>query len=101
MPKTIITHEVSNIDRWLEGKAERAAVVASVSGSNVTDYVTDYVTEDVTDYVAEDGSNKIAITADIGDVDAVKAFVASLPADDLAAMERHGVVPPLTIYIEA
>lgn len=89
MPKMIVTHALADVGRWLEGKAERAAVVASMSGSNVTDYV------------AEDGSNKIAITADVSDVDAVKAFLASPPADGLATMERHGVIPPLTVYIEA
>ena len=39
MPKVVITHAVADIDRWLEGKAERAAAIESGSGSNVTDYV--------------------------------------------------------------
>ena len=89
MAKVVITHAVQDIDRWLQGKAERAAAIESASGSNVTDYV------------AEDGSNNIAISADISDVDAMKAMLAAPPSDVLEKMEAHGVVPPFTAYIEA
>ena len=63
MPKVVITHAVVDLDRWLEGKSERAAAIESGTGSNVTDYV------------AHDGSNKIAITADVQDVGALQATV--------------------------
>ena len=85
----IITHSVVDIDRWLEGKSERASAIESGSGSNVTDYV------------AADGSTTVAISADVADVDAVKAMLATPPPETLAAMEAHGVVPPITAYIEA
>ena len=39
MPKVVITHAVQEIDRWLQGKAERAAALESGTGSNVIDYV--------------------------------------------------------------
>ena len=39
MPRIVITHAVADIERWLEGKAERAAAIESGSGSNVTDFV--------------------------------------------------------------
>ena len=55
----------------------------------------------MTDFVAEDGSNNIAVTADVADVEALKAFLASPPPDVLATMEEHGVIPPITAYIEA
>ena len=89
MPKIVVTHAVVDIDRWLKGKAGRAAAIESASGTNVTDYV------------AQDGSNSIAITADVSDLDAVRAMVASPPPEVRALMEEHGVVPPLTAYIEA
>jgi hypothetical protein len=54
----------------------------------------------VVDYVAEDGSKAIAITADANDPAAVMAAISSPPAEVAAAMERHGVLPPVTIYIE-
>jgi len=55
----------------------------------------------VTDYVAADGSNNIAITADVADVDAMKAMMASPSPEAAALMEKHGVVPPITAYFEA
>jgi hypothetical protein len=89
MPRVVITHAVEEIDRWLAGRAERAAAIESGTGSNVTDYV------------AADGSNNIAITADVADVDALKGMLASPAPDVLAAMENHGVVQPITAYIQA
>ena len=85
----VLTHAVVDIERWLEGKAERAAAIESGSGSNVQDYV------------AADGSTNVAVTADVDDVDAIKAMLASPPPEVLEKMEAHGVVPPITAYIEA
>ncbi|MBK9697504.1 MAG: hypothetical protein IPO80_09025 [Propionibacteriaceae bacterium] len=87
MPKMVLTHSVVDVERWLAGKSERAATIGP--------YATD-----VTDHVAADGTNQIAITADIHDVPGLETMLASPPADTLAAMERHGVIPPITIYIE-
>lgn len=84
MPKVVFTHAVVDIDRWLKGKADRAQL-----GSNVVDYV------------AEDGSNNIAITADVDDFAALQAMLAAPPAEVQAQMDEHGVVPPITTYIEA
>ena len=89
MAKVVITHAVEEMDRWLAGKGERAAAIESGTGSNVTDYV------------AADGSNNIAITADVADVDAFNAMLASPPPDVRARMEEHGVVQPLATYIQA
>lgn len=87
MPRVVITHDVADIDRWLKGKAERAAAIGS-AGTNVTDYV------------AADGSNHVAITADITDLDALQAMLESPPADLAALMESHGVLPPITTFME-
>ena len=89
MPRVVVTHAVEDVQRWLKGKAARAAAIESASGSNVTDYV------------AQDGSNNIAVTADVGDLDAMAAMLASPSAEIAAAMEEHGVIPPFTAYIEA
>jgi hypothetical protein len=89
MSKVVITHAVQDIDRWLEGKEERAAAIESGTGSNVTDYV------------AHDGSNNIAITADVADVDAMKSMLAAPPTEVVDRMEAHGVVQPITLYIES
>lgn len=87
MPRMVLTHAVVDVERWLAGKSERAATIGP--------YATD-----VTDHVAADGSNQIAITADVHDLQGVQALLASPPADAMAAMERHGVLPPITVYIE-
>jgi hypothetical protein len=87
VPKIVITHKVVDIERWLEGKAERAAVISA------------YATQ-VKDYVAADGSNNIAVSADVHDMAGAQAMMASPSPEDAAAMERHGVIPPLTVYVE-
>ncbi len=88
MPKVVITHAVEDVDRWLQGKEERAAAIESGTGSNVTDYV------------SADGSNNIAVTADVADVAALQGMLASPAPEVLAAMQAHGVVPPINAYIQ-
>jgi len=87
MPKVVMTHRVVEIERWLKGKDERAAAISAYG-------------TDVRDYVAMDGSNEVAVTADIHDVDAAMAMMASPPADVAAQAESHGVLPPIMAYIE-
>jgi hypothetical protein len=84
----IITHNVVDIDKWLSYKQERADSIGAMGGSNVVDHV------------AQDGSNSVAIAVNVEDITAVLAGLASPPPELHAAMERHGVVPPLTVYIE-
>lgn len=88
MPKVVITHAVEDIDRWLQGKEGRAAAIESGTGSNVTDFV------------AADGSSNIAVTADVSDVTAITSMLASPSPEVLAAMQDHGVVQPITAYIQ-
>jgi hypothetical protein len=87
MPKVVMTHNVVEIERWLKGKHERVAAMAAYAS-------------DVTDHVAMDGSNQVAITADIHDLAGAQAMMASPPADVAAQAERHGVLPPITVYVE-
>ncbi len=89
MPRVVITHAVEDIDRWLQGKAERAAAIESGTGSNVTDYV------------AADGSNNIAVTADVSDLATLQGMLASPPPDVLDRMQAHGVVQPISAFVEA
>jgi S-adenosylmethionine:diacylglycerol 3-amino-3-carboxypropyl transferase len=88
MPKVVLTHAVVDVERWLKGKEERAAAIGA-AGTNVTDYV------------AADGSNNIAVTVDISDMDAAQALMASPPPEIAAQMESHGVIQPVTLYVEA
>ena len=88
MPKMVITHNVADVETWLGFKEERAESVAAVGGRNVVDLP------------AQDGSNIVAVMADADDPEALMAALASPPAEVAAAMQRHGVQPPLTVYIE-
>ena len=88
MPRIVITHAVQDVDRWLKGKAERAAALPGAT--------------DVTDLVAMDGSNHTAVAFDIDDVDALKAMLAAIPPDVAAQAESHGVaVSTMRVYVEA
>jgi len=88
MPKMIITHSVVDVDTWLQFKSERADAISAMGGTNVVDHV------------AHDGSNTVAISADVEDVSGVMATLASPPADLGETMQRHGVLPPLGVYVE-
>ena len=88
MPTMVITHAVADVDKWLGFKAERAEAIAGLGGS------------DVVDHVAHDGSNQIAVSANVTDVDRIMAALASPPPELAAAMEKHGVLPPLVAYVE-
>lgn len=87
MPRVIITHAVVDIQRWLDGKAERASAIGSIGGN-------------VVDTVALDGSNQIAVTFETNDLAAAQAMLASPPPEVAALMEKHGVIPPFTAYVE-
>ena len=88
MAKMVVTHNVVDVDNWLKGKAERADAITAMGCT------------DVVDYVAADGAKAIAITADTNDPSAVIAVMSSPPAEVAAAMERHGVLPPVVVYVE-
>jgi hypothetical protein len=87
MPKMVITHDVADVDTWLTFTSERADAVSGMGGRNIVDHV------------AHDGSNRVAVSAEIDDAEAMVAAVASPPPELLAVMERHGVIPPLTVYV--
>lgn len=88
MARIVITHNVADVANWLQFKAERAEAIGMLGGSNVVDHV------------ADDGSTLVAISAEVADVEGLKATLASPPPEVGAIMERHGVIPPLTIYVE-
>jgi hypothetical protein len=88
MPKIVITHDVADVETWLTFKSERADAISGMGGSQVVDHV------------AHDGSKNVAVSAEIDDVDALVAAIASPPPELADAMQTHGVLPPLTVYVE-
>ena len=88
MSRIVVTHDVVDVDNWLGFKSERADAIAALGGSNVVDYV------------AQDGRNTVAVGVEVDDPAELLAALASPPPEVGSIMERHGVVPPLTIYVE-
>ena len=86
MPRVIITHDIRDVDRWLAGKAERAAAMPGAT--------------QVTDLVALDGGDKAAVSFETDDLDALKTMLESMPPEVAAQAESHGVIPPFTVYVE-
>ena len=87
MPTIIVTHNVADVTAWLGHAAERADAIGQLGGT------------DVADHVAHDGAKTVAISAQVEDVGTFLAALAS-PSPELgAAMEKHGVQPPLTAYV--
>jgi hypothetical protein len=87
MPKMVITHKVADVENWLKYKAERVHLLAPFATG-------------VTDHVALDGSKNVAVTGDVHDVAGMQAAVASPPPELMAAMQKHGVIPPLAVHVE-
>jgi hypothetical protein len=87
MPRIVITHAIQDLDRWLGGKTERTEALPGATA--------------VTDLVALDGTNNAAVAFDIDDLDAFKGMLSSLPPEMAAQAESHGVVQPMTVYVEA
>jgi muconolactone delta-isomerase len=87
MPRIVITHAVHDVDRWLRGKDERAAALPDAT--------------DVTDLVAMDGSHHAAVAFDIDDLDAFEAVLSSVPTETASQAESHGVIMPMTVYVQA
>ena len=88
MPRIVITHNVADVATWLGFKSERAEAIGGLGGSNVVDHV------------AQDGSDSVAVAADVSDVEGMMATLSSPPPEVGTIMERHGVRPPLVIYVE-
>ena len=88
MPRIVVIHGVVDVATWLEFKSERAEAVGALGGSNVVDHV------------AQDGSSTVAVAAEVSDVAGMMAALSAPPPEVGEVMQRHGVVPPLKIYVE-
>ncbi len=87
MPRIVITHAVQDRERWLAGKAKRAAAFTGI--------------RNVTDVLAMDGSNQAGVVFDVDDLDALTALLAATPAEVAAQADPHGVIAPMTVYVQA
>ena len=87
MPKIVVTATVKDVEAWLKFKPQLIAHLSAVAS-------------DGTSYVTTDGTNRVATTWDVPDLTAFQAAQAAGSPEMAEAMERYGMIPPVTIYIE-
>ena len=87
MPKIVVTATVKDVEAWLKFKPEMVAQLSTVAS-------------DGSSYVTTDGSNRVASTWDVPDMDAFQAAQTAASPEMAAAMERYGMIPPVTIYVK-
>jgi hypothetical protein len=87
MAKIVVTAAVKDVEAWLKFKPQLIAQLSAVAS-------------DGTSYVAADGSNRVASTWDVPDMDAFQAAQSAASPEMAAAMEQYGMIPPTTIYVE-
>jgi hypothetical protein len=87
VPKIIVTAAVKDVEAWLDFKADMTAALSAVAS-------------DGSSYVAMDGSNQVASTWDVPDMEAFQAAQRSFSPELAAAAERAGMIPPVMIYLK-
>ena len=85
MPKVVFTHAVKDLAHWGSKHSERVTAFAPW-GKNVVDYL------------GADGANNVAVSVDVHDLAAMKKALTSPEIE--AAKQAHGVIDPISIYIE-
>jgi len=87
MPKIVVTAAVKDVEAWLKFKPQLIAHLSAVAS-------------DGTSYVAADGTNRVATTWEVSDMQAFQAAQTAATPEMAAAMEQNGMIPPVMIYIE-
>jgi hypothetical protein len=86
MPRIVATHTVNDVKHWASKGDERVEILAPFG-------------TEVVSYVAADGSNQVAVSANIHDMEGMMAMMQTPEA--AAAMESHGVIQPVVFHLEA
>ena len=88
MPQIIVTAAVNDIEEWLSFKAELVPAMSAVASDGAS-------------YVAMDGSNQVACTWDVPDMEAFQAAQSSFAPELAAAAERAGMIPStMVVYVK-
>jgi hypothetical protein len=88
MPQIIVTAAVNDVEEWLKFKAELVPAMSAVASDGAS-------------YVAADGSNQVASTWDVSDMEAFQAVQGHLPPELAEPAERAGMIPStMVIYIK-
>ena len=87
MAQVIVTAAVNDVEEWLKFKADMVPAMSAVASDGAS-------------YVAMDGSNRVASTWDVPDMDAFRAAQGSFSDELAAAAERAGMIPStVVVYI--
>jgi len=88
MPQIIVTAAVNDVEEWLKFKAEMIPAMSAVASDGAS-------------YVAADGSNRVASTWDVPDMEAFQAAQRSFAPELAATAQRAGMIPStMVIYIK-
>ena len=88
MPQIIVTAEVNDVEEWLKYKVEMVRAMLPVASDGAS-------------YVANDGSNKVASTWDVPDMEAFQAAQRSFSPELAAAAKRAGMIPStMVVYVK-
>ena len=88
MAEIIVTAAVNDVEEWLKFKAEMVPAMSAVASDGAS-------------YVALDGSNQVASTWDVPDMEAFQAAQRSFPGELAAAAQRAGMIPStMVVYIK-
>ncbi len=87
MPQIIVTAAVNDVEEWLKFKEEMVPAMSAVASDGAS-------------YVAMDGSNHVASTWDVPDMEAFRAAQSSFSSELAAAAERAGMIPStMVMYV--
>ena len=88
MPQIIVTAAVNDVEEWLKFKLDMVPSMSAVASDGAS-------------YVAIDGSNQVASTWDVPDMDAFRAAQSSFSPELAVAAERAGMIPStMVVYIK-
>ncbi|HTG46162.1 MAG TPA: hypothetical protein VK646_00725 [Actinomycetota bacterium] len=88
MPQIIVTAAVNDVEEWLKFKAEMVPAMSSVASDGAS-------------YVAADGSNQVASTWDVPDMEAFQAAQGSFSAELAEMAERAGMIrSTMVVYVK-
>ena len=88
MTQIIVTAEVKDVEEWLKYKVEMVRAMLPVASDGAS-------------YVARDGSNKVASTWDVPDMEAFQAAQGAFSPELAAAAKRAGMIPStMIVYVK-
>ena len=88
MPRVIVTAAVNDVEEWLKFKAEMVPAMSAVAS-------------DGSSYVAMDGSNQVASTWDVPDLEAFQAAQGSFAPELAELAQRAGMIPStMRVYVK-